>query len=243
MTPGHASQLELDTLALDALDPGRATRVRAHLAGCAECREDERISAELRTRFVRDVLPRGLPRRVPARRWWLVPALAAALVLIVVAVRPRPAGRVPDDDLGIKGDATWQVFANRDGRVFAVHDGTELLPGDQIRFAVTAAGAHYLLVASIDASGAATIYYPYEGTQSMAITGERIEPTGSIVLDAARGPERIYAILSDDPIAAEVVRAQLRAVGRGGPEVIRNTRVLALPARAQVSLVFEKAVP
>lgn len=239
----HVSQLELDALALDALAPDRAARVRDHLAHCARCREDERSAAELRARFVRDVLPRGLPLRPTPRRWWLVPALAAALVLVVIAVRPRADAPAPAPEFGIKGDASWQVFANRDSRVFPVHDGTELMPGDRIRFAVTAAGAHYVLVASVDTSGAATIYYPYEGPYSMAITGERIEPAGSIELDAALGPERIYAILSDDPIAADTVRGQLRAVGRGGPESIRGARALELPARAQLSLVFEKVAP
>ena len=78
---------------------------------------------------------------------------------------------------------------------------------------------------------------------SAAIGGERVEPAGSIALDAARGPERIYAILSDQPVAAADVVARLREVAAGGAEAIRATRTLPIAARAQLSLVFEKAAP
>jgi hypothetical protein len=229
----------LDALALHALDRDSEARVHAHLACCASCRDDARIAAQLRERFTVHVLPRGVPARRRQRRSWLwIPPLAAALLAIGWCSRPAPVA-----ELGIKGGASWQVFANHDGRVFAVHDGTTLTAGDRIRFAVTPAGARYLLVASIDGRGAATIYYPYDGPQSANIEGDRVEPAGSIELDAAPGPERIYALLSDEPIAADTVIEQLRAVAVGGVGAIRDARALELPMRAQLSLVFEKATP
>jgi len=235
----HISQLMLDALALCALDRDSEARVHAHLACCASCRDEAHVAAQLRQRFAVHVLPRGLPaRRRQRRSWLLIPALAAAL--LAIGWRSRPA---PVTELGIKGAASWQVFANRDDRVFAVHDGTALAAGDRIRFAVTPAGARYLLVASIDGLGAATIYHPYDGAQSAIIEGERVEPAGSIELDAAPGPERIYALLSDEPIAADTVIVQLRAVADGGADAIRDARALELPVRAQLSLVFEKAAP
>lgn len=235
----HISQLMLDALALRALDRDSELRVHAHLAGCASCRDDAQAAARLRQRFTVHVLPRGVPARPRRRRsWLLIPALAAAL--LAIGWRSRPA---PVTELTIKGTASWQVFANHDGRVFAVHDGTPLAAGDRIRFAVTPAGARYLLVASIDGLGAATIYYPYDGPQSATIEGDRVEPAGSIELDAAPGPERIYALLSDEPIAAATVLVQLRALALGGVDAIRDARALELPVRAQLSLVFEKAAP
>lgn len=239
-TEPHISQLMLDALQLGALDRDSEARVQAHLASCASCRHDAQSAAELRQHFTVHVLPRGLPAGRSRRRFWLVPAFAAALLIAVIGLRPRPA---PVGELGIKGEASWQVFANRAGRVFAVRDGTELAAGDQIRFAVIPAGARYLLVASIDGLGSATIYYPYGGAESAPVEGDRIEPDGSIVLDAAPGPERIYALLSDEPIAADAVTAQLREVARGGADAIRGMRALQLPVRAQVSLVFEKVAP
>ena len=235
----HISQLMLDALALRALDRDSEARVHAHLACCASCREAAQVAAELRQRFTVHVLPRGVPaRRRQRRSWLLIPALAA--VLLAIGWRSRPA---PVAELGIKGAASWQVFANHDGRVFPVHDGTTLAAGDRIRFAVTPAGARYLLIASIDGLGAATIYYPYDGAQSAIIEGDRVEPAGSIELDAAPGPERIYALLSDQRIAADTVIEQLRAVAVGGADAIRDARPLELPVRAQLSLVFEKATP
>jgi hypothetical protein len=135
------------------------------------------------------------------------------------------------------------VFANRNGETFPVHDGTTLAAGDRIRFVVAPDGARYLLVASVDGAGTASIYYPYGGTQSGPTEGERSELPGSIVLDAARGPERLYAIFSDEPIAADLVTERLRVIGAAGIDAIRRTRSLDVPARAQASLVFEKATP
>lgn len=236
----HISRLMLDALALGALDRDTADHIRAHLARCPACREDERAAAELREHFATSVLQRGLPLRRP-RRWpWLAaPLFATAAVLLLLI------GRRPDQlpELAVKGDATWQVVAHRNGRTFAVHDGSELAAGDQLRFIVLPARARYLLVASVDGSGAVMIYYPYGGDQSMALAGDRVELAGSIELDAASGPERIYALLSDEPITAASVTPHLRAVAAGGAEAIRGTNALPIPARAQLSLVFEKANP
>jgi hypothetical protein len=238
MTAGHVSALALDALALGALDEAEATAVRAHLAGCSACRADHEAAAALRAEFATRVLPHGLPVRRP-RRWpWLaIPAIAAAVVL-VLALWPRAA---PPPALAIKGGASWQVFAHRAGQTFPVHDGTELAAGDRIRFVVVPDGAMYLIVVSVDGGGAITVYHPYGGDQSAAIEGDRIELAGSIELDDAPGPERIYALLSDRPIAADAVRSRLHDVADGGVAAIRGTRTLALPVRAQLSLVFEKA--
>lgn len=238
-TDTHVSALMIDALALDALDHDTAAHVRAHLASCARCSGDQKDTAELREQFARSVLPRGLPMR-PPRRWaWLTVPMVVVAVLII-ALWGRPERR---DELAIKGDASWQVFANRDDQTFAVRDETELVPGDRIRFVVLPDGARYLLVASVDGGGAVTIYYPYNGERSAAIEGDRFELADSIVLDDAPGPERIYAILSDHPVAAAIVTAHLHELAAGGANAIRATRALPLPVRTQLSLVFEKASP
>jgi hypothetical protein len=238
----HVSPLMLDSLALDALDLATAERVQAHLASCAGCREHQGAAAELRREFASRALPRRAER--PVRRWWWLALPAVAVVVVIALGAPGGLGRRAEPPrLAIKGDVSWQVFANRGGETFAVRDGSALAAGDQIRFVVLPGGGRYLLVASIDGNGAATIYYPYGGERSAAVDGERVELGGSIVLDDAAGPERIYAILSDEPLAAAAVKAQLRAVAAGGEAAIRRTRTLPVPARAQLSLMFEKAAP
>lgn len=240
----HISDLTLDALALGALDSDSETRVREHLAGCTLCRGAQTRAAELRSYFMSHILPRGLPGgvRSPAkqRAWWawlVAPALVAAGLLWMLRRPPDPG------DLAIKGKPGWQVFAHRDGQTFTVHDGMRLAAGDRLRFSIPAAGARYVLITSIDGAGVATTYYPYGGAESAAIEGDRIEPAGSIVLDAAPGPERIFAILSDRPIAAELVAIQLRAIALGGPAAIRALDTLPIAARAQISVVFEKEAP
>jgi hypothetical protein len=232
----HLSSLTLDALALDALDAEARARALAHLDGCERCRGDRDAAAELRAHFSAVVLPRRRVPSAPRRAWLLVPALAA--IVVVFLVWPRE----PPPEIAVKGDAAWQVFAHRGDLTFAVHDGAELAAGDRIRFVVAPGAARYLLVASIDGAGNATIYYPYGAAASEPIAGPRVELPGSIVLDAAPGPERVFALLSDEPLASAAVLAELRAIGAGGPDAIRRTFGLTIPAvRAQPSIVFEKA--
>ncbi len=239
---GHLSALVLDGLALGALAAGEESGARAHLASCATCRGEHEAATALREHFERGVFARTRPK-LRARRWpgwvWLAaPVLAAAAVLLVVWTRGDS-----DPELGIKGDAAWQVFANRNDQTFAVHDGAKLVAGDRIRFVVTPNGARYVLVASVDGTGAASIYYPYGGEQSARITGARVELPGSIVLDATAGPERLYAIFTDEPISANGVKERLRTIGGGGADAIRRATRLDLRARTQLSIVFEKVTP
>jgi len=237
-TNSHISALARDALALGALDRDTAAHVRDHLASCPACRDAETTAAELRAQFATRVLPRGLPvRQAPSWRWLVVPALAALVLLLLVLRQPAE----PMPAFAVKGAASWQVFANRDGQTFSVGDGFMQADGDRLRFVVRPDSARYLLVASIDGRGAATIYHPYGGDQSASIEGEQVEIAGSIVLDDAPGPEAIYAILSDRPIASAVVTTQLHALSARGASALRGASKLQVPARAQLLLMVEKA--
>jgi hypothetical protein len=63
------------------------------------------------------------------------------------------------------------------------------------------------------------------------------------VLDAAPGPERVFALLSREPLDAAQVKRELARVGAGGAAAIRGTRLLALSADEQPSVLFEKPAP
>jgi hypothetical protein len=180
--------------------------------------------------------------------WTLLPvsALAAALALLLVFRGGPPSVRLdPPADLATKGgSATLRVFANHQGQVFQLRDGDRLAPGDQIRFVVEPADLPYLIIASVDGTGKPSVYYPFDARESAqlerAIT---LELPGSIVLDDADGPERIFALFSREPMDASTVRASLAAIGRLGPDAIRSQRTLRVPAQTQVSLLLEKVVP
>jgi hypothetical protein len=248
----HISSLTLDAFALEALGPEEDAAVRRHLARCARCDDDlGRLRAAHRT-FQGEVLPRTLPalraraHRSSQRRalaaWLMVPSLAAA-VAVVVLIGLRATPTPSETYVGAKGTAILQIFASRDGSVFPVHDGSELAPGDRLRFVVWPAGLSYLLIASVDGTATPTIYFPYGGKQSGALEpGQRLELPGSIVLDAAPGPERLYAIFSRAPISADEVKELLVRVGARGSDAIRGERTLKIRAEDQVSVGIEKVL-
>lgn len=237
-TTDHLSALQLDALALGAVSPSDAERYRAHLAACSACRTERDHAAELAQHFTVNVLPRQRPARPSRWLFAIAPALAVAAVLVLFLMRDKS----PEADLGVKGGPAWRVVASRGDKQFFVHDGTVLAAGDRLRFQVIPDGATFLLVMSVDGAGAVSVYYPFEGTRSAAIApGPQVELPDSIVLDAAPGPERLFALFSKEPIEADAIRGQLGAIGRGGAAEIRAAQRLDVHAQGQLTLVFEKA--
>ena len=244
----------LSSLAIDALAGGhfageeRAT-AQAHIDGCARCSADLELARAACATFTREVLPRTVAKLARPAPWWrrlgpalLVPMLAAA-ALAVWFVRRPDAVVAPEPDIQVKGAVTFQVFARRGEQVIAVHDGTRLAAGDQIRFVVGARGLGFLLIASVDGAGSTTVYYPYGGARSGPVAPTPTELPGSVVLDAAPGPERVFALFSAEPLEAAQVTRLLRSVGARGGSAIRETKTLAIPAQGQATLVFEKGTP
>ena len=253
MTFHHLSALQLDALLMNALPAGEDAQAKEHLAGCPQCRSECEIALAARDHFQQFVLPRTLDaiQGRAQRPWWrqvftpwtLAPAMAVTAAWVLLVYMPHPP-QSSTSNLGLKGTAAMQIFANHNGQVFPVRDGATLSAGDQIRFVVTPAGMPYLLVASVDGTGKPAIYFPYQGSQSGRLEDTaRMELAGSIVLDAAPGPERVFAIFSKDPIFAAHVQEQLTALGARGPEAIRAAQHLQIPAQGQISVVFEKATP
>jgi len=245
---GHVSTLALHRHVLAALGAEERARIDHHLETCDRCRAllDDEIGVQ--QRFTASTMPRHLEALPPGRRPWswllvpvLVPALAAALLLVL-----RPLERRDDrPDLLVKGDLHLDAYASRGGRVLPVTPGAALSPGDQIRFVVTGLPAGrplHALVASVDGRGAVSVYFPFGGTASAPLEGPgpQVLP-GSVVLDDAPGPERVFALFSPKPFTAEGARAALEGLGRAGPEQIRSARALAGVTQDQRTLWFEKS--
>jgi hypothetical protein len=237
----HPSEQVLDALYLNALDADARARTVAHVEACTRCRERVREAEASRRHFIAHVMPRQLPTLVrprPSMWWFAAPALAVAIAAALLVMRPHAPA---PDPLGIKGGATLQIYANRGDRVTPVHDGVSLQPGDQIRFVVKAAAAQHLVIASVDAAGHATIYYPYAGRTSVQLPDAPVhEVPGSVVLDDTLGPERVFALIARAPISTKPVLAALRKIG---PDAIRTQRTLDVAADTQLSIVFEKVKP
>lgn len=250
----HVSSLVIDALAAGHLAGDERAAALAHIDGCARCGADLEVARASCATFTREVLPRTIGKlRAPAP-WWrtfgptvLVPMLAAAAMLIWFVRRPDavepPVPEVDVHDVRIKGRVTFQVFARRGDHVLAVRDGTQLAAGDQIRFVAGARGLGFLLIASVDGAGTTTVYYPYGGARSGPVGSTPGELSGSVVLDAAPGPERVFALFSTEPLEAADVTRQLAAIGARGGAAIRATRTLDVPSKEQASIVFEKGTP
>jgi len=241
----HLSEIDLARLVVDAGEPP------AHVAGCARCREALEHARGEAAVFARRVMPRTLPAieaRLGRRRIaWLVPAtiaLAAVAVWLVVLPRLRPDAERPA--IAAKGSPVLHLVARRalaaEDRVFGVEPGAALAAGDAIRFVLDGADGRYLLVVSLDGAGQINVYYPYGGTAAAPLTAAgHVVLDGSIVLDDAPGPERIWAVMSDRAVAVDELRAQLSAIAAGGPAAIRSGDDLALPDVRQTSAWFEKS--
>jgi predicted anti-sigma-YlaC factor YlaD len=255
----HLNVLDLDELDLEPVAPEPRARVEAHARRCSACAERRAAHAALIAQFRASVLPRTVEAVTARRRdrlrrgWWawLAVPVAAAVLLLVVG-RHRAGIRVGGDagsDLGVKGGALFEVFARRAGAglevdgptVVRVRDGMRLAPGDALRFVLFPSGLPYVLIASVDGAGQVSIYYPFHGEESALVGGAGAIPVpGSIVLDAAPGPERLFVIYSARALQAGTVRAALAPAAAGGAVAIRGTKQAPLEGTVQSSLLFEK---
>jgi hypothetical protein len=245
----HLSSPALDALLADRLSAAARVEAEAHLRACSRCHADAAQARAAQRHFADVILPRTLARmrsrrvpRAPSRPRWRWRVLgwswlgAAAAILRIVGLRPS------EPDLMTKGNPSLRLVTRRDRQIFLVQNGSHLRAGDEIRFVIAAAPQPFLLIGSIDGDGQASIYFPFEGQMSAAIDARagRVELPGSIVLDGGRGPERVFALLSDAPLASAEVRRALQALAAGGPAAIRATTRLPVAAAAQLSVVFEK---
>jgi hypothetical protein len=256
----HLTVLDFDELDLGEIPVDERRRVEAHTARCTTCAARRSQHGALGARFRAVVFPRtaaavAARRRGLSRRRWplgllLLPAMAAALLIVARAPGPRPR----DDEagapgIGVKGDDLFEVFARRSvpgmegdsPAVVRVSDGMRLAPGDALRFVLFPNPLDYVLIASVDGAGEVNIYYPFHGDESALRVGRiALSVPGSIVLDDAPGPERLFVISSGRPITAHAVRQALGPTAAGGAAAIRALARVPLDGTVQSTLLFEK---
>lgn len=150
------------------------------------------------------------------KAWWLVPALMACLLLILVV----PG--VIDQYAGVKGDQVdidFMVLV--DGEPRPGLDGATLAEGDRLQFSYYAPGLSDVVLLSIDGEGTLSIYYPASGDLPHAVTpGERHFLEGSIRLDGAAGPEVFVAVFGAGSVA-EAVELVEEAYAAGSHEAVQ----------------------
>jgi len=184
----HPSRLRLDQ---HLLSP--SPDITEHARDCARCRDYLADANAEDRRFLSASAP---PRRL-APGWLLLP-IAAALIFVAT---PRYENRT-------KGDATRMELAVWRQNAPA---SPPYRAGDQLNFRY-ASPHKYLLLVSLEADGDIGVLIA-QGDQSAPLA-----PTASlqtlplgVQLDANPLPERIFAWVSDEPLAVEAVVARLRA--------------------------------
>ena len=154
------------------------------------------------------------------RTWgWLVPAVAAAALLLVVGptlIWPPS----PTDDILIKGaDAELVVFRKTPSGSERLESGASALPGDLIRVGYRAAGHAFGVIVSTDGRGSVTQHLPRSGGQAAALeAGATVLLDFSYELDDAPRWERFYLITGDEAFALEPVKQAARRVATTGSE-------------------------
>ncbi|MFN7131457.1 MAG: hypothetical protein ACK4N5_05200 [Myxococcales bacterium] len=125
-----------------------------------------------------------------------MPLLLVACALPLASCRERAPAQPP----GLR------VLVETEGGPQPVTPETVLRGGDRVRFVVEPGSTPYLVLASVDTRGVATIYFPAHGNRSERVGPGPVELPGPVRLDEAPGIERVYALFSQEPIPVDAAR-------------------------------------
>jgi hypothetical protein len=226
---GQLRESHVGELALRRLRAGELVAESAHADACADCRARGKALDEEQRRFEQEIsfdrFAAGVeraarrtetPRRAAPLRTlrFMLPTLSlAAGVALFVGL----TGKHQSAHNGLKGGAaiTVRVSAGDTGpQRFAAESAPEALaPGERVRIGYQPGPRRFLLSLSIDERGQVTPLYPEAGS-SVAVSkavgeGLRYLPDSIEFTDA--GTERLFVILSDQPIDVDAGRRAARA--------------------------------
>jgi hypothetical protein len=256
---GHPPGRVLDALAFAPGETHRASGPTRHVSACEVCQARIAALRDERARFLRARPARAFSARVLARAarpsWWerprvwawaMVPALAlAALALHGALPRAGASGGPLEGAASIryKGAAPvrWEVLVSREGRpAVAFPEGMPLRQGDVLRFRVVLPERGYVFIANLDEAGQFTRYYPADSVHAEALElGEHVLP-GSVVLDDARGEERVMVFVSPAPLEAREIEAALRQAFERAGGLRFEEAGLPVPSASHVHLKEER---
>jgi hypothetical protein len=229
-----------------------------HVGGCPSCQARIAKMEEEGKHFLQYVYPATVAKIEEAaasrhgswRRWALllpVPAAAALATVLLMSKGDRPADLLSGDgdQTQIKGGGPGSigltVFLGAAEGARVLGDGDSVPASAAIRFKVQPTKACSLWVVSVDAQGEVSRLYPASGETGAEMSRGGALPGGA-VLDGRRGPERIFALCTQRPIAfGDVERAVRNAIGRDEGTVRAITNVPGLPdGTSQATVLIEK---
>jgi len=98
------------------------------------------------------------------------------------------------------------LLATADGKTVELKPSHKFHTGDRVKLAFSTNKAGYFYLVTIGSSGKAQILAPRPGEPVRVETGNRYtfpsSPTGYFRFDSTKGQEEIWAVLSDEPLAA-----------------------------------------
>jgi hypothetical protein len=204
---------EFDTLTLfsyiaEDLDDIARKKVDEHLNSCVTCESIVKKMRQEKVDFLKEypepkiaaVVKTTTKTRTPVKHSMSLYALAATLVLMV------SAGVVfynqnSTEGYRIKGSTQVILYVqDENGNPVKRDDGT-FYPGEKIQFTYSCGNNRYFMLLSADSNHAISVYYPSEGTESIALDPGRDLPLpNSIILDSYIGPELYLAVFSASPL-------------------------------------------
>jgi hypothetical protein len=173
-------------------------------------------------------------RAVPRRRWrgwggWAgAPLLvgAAAVLLLVPALKPRQPSVMPPPGVRAKGQLAVEAFCKRADKVFPVGDGGAYYRGDRLRFAYSTPADGHLMVLGVDDRGQIFPYYGEGRLSSVpAAAGAKVMLPGSVELDDHNGAERVFVLWAAAPIDGGAVKRAVAEALAAGADITRAARL------------------
>jgi hypothetical protein len=219
-------RIELVRFDAGELAGAEATRIQSHVGGCAHCQgilngmKSARAAlgpAQVTTESVAILEKLDAPRPSP---WlaWLKPRYAGPVlagVIAVIAIVPLALqGLEEHPRIRTKGasEPALEMWINTPEGAKPAADGAVLGEGAQIQFRYRASGRQYLWVVSVDGKGVTTPLYPDQKGPSLTVVPDGTHVLeGSVILDDAKGPERIFGFFSEEPLTFEEIEARLKA--------------------------------
>ncbi|MEA2695993.1 MAG: hypothetical protein QOI66_264 [Myxococcales bacterium] len=209
---GCLSDLRLDQLVRDELAGEATATARAHLAGCAICRDALARIEECRVQFSEGlagvrVAPSVRPPR--RRRAWIAAGgglLAAAAALLLVGPL-----RIPTVPWRSKGQGHLHLYVARSNTVRPSASGDVVAPGDRLQFTYTLAQERFFALLERDGRGAVNVFFPDGASAALLSPGVNVSLPRSTILDDVLGEERLYGLFCQQAVTLQPLRDALSA--------------------------------
>ncbi len=246
------SDLTIDQyLAGELHETPESSKVAEHLEACAACAQVSEQFRSVETEFENDLFVAKLAKQTQkrlqedaspiarSRGLWAGGSMALAAIAAFV-LWSRAVQEEAEVGERTKGGLGLQIAVQHPtGKIEPVLNGQTLRPDESIRFQVNAPLEGYLSIVSIDSARVVSAYVPAEGSLQRVPSGRGDWLDGAIVLDDSIGPERIFAVLCEQPKdVTEVVEAAKNLLSRNASP--KNADRLGIDC-LQTSIWFEKS--